>query len=85
MVNFEYPCWQKPLQQALDESDLQKVVEKLSVAKAVIFVRMQELNGSTDGHKESEAIREACKELLRIQARRLKWPVPGEILEGYEE
>ena len=72
-------------QEALDESDLQKVAEKLSFAEAAIFVRMQELNESTDGHKESEAIREACKELLKIQTRRLKWPVPGEILEGHEE
>jgi hypothetical protein len=62
-----------------------RVTEKLSVAETATFVCMQELNGSTASPKESEAIHEACKELLKIQARRPSWPVPGEPAEEYEE
>jgi hypothetical protein len=35
---------------------------------------MQELNGVSDSEKESEAIRLACREILKIQTQRLKWP-----------
>jgi hypothetical protein len=71
---FQYPSWQKPLQDAIDEPDPQKLPEKLSAAESAIFLRMQELNGVSDGDRESEAIRLACREILKIQTQRLKWP-----------
>jgi hypothetical protein len=71
---FQYPSWQKPLQEAIDEPDLQKLPEILSAAESAIFLRMQELNGASDSEKESEAIRLACREILKIQTQRLKWP-----------
>jgi hypothetical protein len=74
MSDLQYPSWQKPLQDAINEPDLQKLPEKLSIAETAIFQRMQELAASPDGNHESEAIREACKELLKIQTQRLKWP-----------
>jgi hypothetical protein len=82
---FQYPSWQKPLQEAIDERDLQKLPEKLSAAESAIFVRMQELAASSDGHRESEAIRLACKEILKIQTQRLKWPVSDGILSDCAE
>jgi hypothetical protein len=75
MSEFQYPLWQKPLQEAIDEPDLQELPEKLPAAESAIFVHMQELTASSDGHKESEAIRLACREILKIQTRRLKWPI----------
>ena len=83
--DFQYPSWQKPLQEAIDETDLEKLPERLSAAEGAIFLRMQELTASADGHKESEAIRQACEELLKIQTQRLKWPVPKGILSDCTE
>jgi hypothetical protein len=73
------------LQQAIDEPDLQKFPRKLSAAESAIFVRMQELTASSDGHKESEAIRLACKEILKIQTQRLKWPISDGMLSDCAE
>ena len=75
MSMYQYPSWQKPLQEAIDETDLQKLPEKLSAAESAIFVRMQELATSSDGRMESEAIRLACREILKIHTERLKWSV----------
>jgi hypothetical protein len=80
MSDFQYPSWQKPLQDAVSEPELQKLAEKVAIAEAAIFQRMQELVASPDGNHESGAIREACKELLKIQTRRLKWPAPDGML-----
>jgi len=85
MSVYQYPSWQKPLQEAIEESDLQKLPEKLSAAESAIFVRMQELSASPDGHKESEALRLACKEILKIQTQRLKWPVSEGMLSDCAE
>jgi hypothetical protein len=82
---FQYPSWQKPLQDAIDEPDLKKLPEKLSAAESAIFLRMQELAASSDGDSESEAIRLACRELLKIQTQRLKWPVSEGMLSDCAE
>jgi hypothetical protein len=74
MSDFLYPSWQIPLQEAVDEPDLQKLPEKLHAAEAAIFLRLQELSASSDGHNESDSIRLACREMLKIQTERLKWP-----------
>jgi hypothetical protein len=85
MSDLQYPSWQKPLQDAINEPDLQKLPEKLSIAETAIFQRMQELVTSADGEQESAAIREACKELLKIQTRRLKWPATDGMLADCQE
>ncbi len=85
MSEFQYPSWQKPLQEAVDEPDLQKLPDKLSAAESAIFVRMQELITSPDGDRESEAIRLACRELLKIQTQRLKWPASDGMLSDCAE
>jgi hypothetical protein len=85
MSNFQYPSWQQPLQEAIDETDLQKLPEKLYAAEAAIVQRMQELTTSPDGHYESEAIRQACKEILKIQTQRLNWPTVDGMLSDCAE
>ncbi|HXN17063.1 MAG TPA: hypothetical protein VN875_01915 [Candidatus Binatus sp.] len=80
MSDFQYPSWQKPLQDAISEPHLQKLAEKVAIAETAIFQRMQELVTSPGGNHESAAIREACKELLKIQTQRLKWPAPDGML-----
>jgi hypothetical protein len=85
MSDLRYPSWQKPLQDAINEPDLQKLPEKLSIAETAIFHRMQELFTSPDGDRELAAIREACKELLKIQTHRLKWPAADGMLADCQE
>jgi hypothetical protein len=80
MSDLQYQSWQRPLQDAIDEADLQKLPEKVAIAETAIFQRMQELVTSPDGNQESAAIREACKELLKIQTQRLKWPATDGML-----
>jgi hypothetical protein len=41
MSDLQYPSWQKPLQDAIYEPDLEKLPEKLSIAETAIFQRMQ--------------------------------------------
>jgi hypothetical protein len=81
---FLYPSWQKPLQEAIDEPDVQKLAERLSAAESAIFLRLQELSSSPD-ERESEAIRLACREILKIQSQRLKWPVSEGMLSDCAE
>jgi hypothetical protein len=81
MDNFQYPS-QRLLQDAIDETDLQKLPEKVTAAEGAIFLRWQELSDSDDHHEESEALRHASGELFKIQTRRLKWPISGGVVSG---
>ena len=85
MSDLRYPSWQEPLQDAVNEPDLQKLPEKLSAAEFAIFIRMQELATSPDGDRELEAIREARKRLLKIQTQRLEWPATDGMLSDCAE
>ncbi len=85
MSDLQYPSWQRPLQDAINEADLQKLPEKLAIAETAIFQRMQELVTSPHGNHESATIREACKKLLKIQTQRLKWPATDGMLADCQE
>jgi hypothetical protein len=85
MSDFQYPSWQKPLQDAISEPDLQKLAEKSAIAETAIFQRMQELITSPAGDLESAGIRQACKELLKIQTQGLKWPASDGMLADCQE
>ncbi len=81
MGEFQYP-WQRLLQDAIDETDLQKLPEKLAAAEGAIFLRWQQLTDSHNHYNESEALRLASEELLKLQTQRLKWPLPDGIVSG---
>jgi hypothetical protein len=85
MSDSPYRWWQIPLQDTISEPDLQKPAEKVAIAETAIFQRMQELITSPDDDRESAAIREACKELLKIQTQRLKWPAADGMLADCQE
>jgi hypothetical protein len=72
--------WQKTLQEALAENDPAKLRLKLEATETAIFLRVQELAQSPDGHEESEAIRRACREIAKMQTERLKWPSAFDIM-----
>ena len=74
MTNFQYSAWQNLLQEAANETDSERLSEKVQEAEAAIFLRLQELSVLPGNQQELEALQKACEELLEIQTQRLKWP-----------
>ena len=77
MSDLQFPSWERPLKEARESSDLEVVREKVEETETAIFFRLQELQNSSNGHHEREAIRRAARELLTIKCEKLKWPQPG--------
>jgi len=44
MSEYRYPAWQKPLQEALNEPNLERLSEKVHAAETTVFLRLQELS-----------------------------------------
>lgn len=76
MGSLDHSDWERLLQEAQSETNMEKLREKLEAAEVALFTRSQELFESHDAHEESAAIRRASDELLRIKTERLKWPAP---------
>jgi acetylornithine deacetylase/succinyl-diaminopimelate desuccinylase-like protein len=74
MSEFRYPAWQKPLQEAVNEPNLEKLSEKVHAAETAVLLRLQELSVLPGSQDELDALQKACEELLKIQTHRLKWP-----------
>jgi hypothetical protein len=68
------PAWEGLLHEAQSETDLEIVAEKAASAEGAMWCRVQELNASSDGHLELEAIKHGYQELLKIRTERLGWP-----------
>ena len=78
MSELRYPLWQKPYEEALLESDLQKLRERLMEAENAIFLRLQELSASTAGNRgERLAINDAILGLRSLQTKKLNFPNGG--------
>jgi hypothetical protein len=72
-----YPTsWEEPYQQALKESDEQKLTELVQAAAYAIVVRLQELENSTDNQEEPVEMKRAAADLLVIKTYELGWPDP---------
>lgn len=74
MDHMRYPAWQKPLREAIQETNQHKLLRLVGEAEAAIFQRLQELARTHDGDEESRAIHKACQDLLEIKTERLGWP-----------
>ena len=74
MGDLRFPSWEKPFREALVETDLNKLLEKIHAKEGAMFVRWQELASSNDEHVEREAMRAATEELLKLKSEKLKWP-----------
>jgi hypothetical protein len=85
MSDLQYPAWQRPLQDAVNEPRPAKAPGKSIDRRVRDIHSQQELATSRDGVRESEAIREACKQLLKIQTQRLKWPATDGMLSDCAE
>ena len=59
---------------ALDEKNLAKLGEKVAVAEAAIFQRLQELTKEADSSSERFELRQAAEKLLALKTDTLNFP-----------
>jgi hypothetical protein len=74
MAEISTASWKEPYQQALHETDKQKLAEMVQAAEAAIFRRFQELTHSPDHHEERRALDQASDQLLSLKVNQLGWP-----------
>jgi len=68
--------WKELYLQALRESDKEKLAELIDATEDAMFLRLQELEDSSDSKEERNEIRAACEDLLAIRINKLGWPSP---------
>jgi xanthine dehydrogenase molybdopterin-binding subunit B len=68
--------WKAAYQNTLEETDRDKLTQYVLETEGAIFDRIQELESSSDHHKEREEMEAAAKHLLEIKTRKLGWPNP---------
>jgi hypothetical protein len=70
--------WKESYLAALIEPDKEKLTKLVHATELAMFLRMQELVGSADGHEERKEIEAACENLLTLKSLILGWssPVP---------
>lgn len=67
MMELKYPEWQKPYRAALEEFNPIKFSSLVLETETAMFLRLQELAASSDGHEEKQAIADASHELFSIK------------------
>ena len=71
---LRYPEWQRPLQEALLESDKAKLKARVESTEAVIFERLQAISSDSNHHAEREAVEQALALLRIIKRDSLQFP-----------
>ena len=79
MVETLSRSWEQLYQEAVDETDINRLTQRVHVAEAAMFYRWQELAESKRAaeQKEHQRLQEASEGLLKIKSERLKWPGLG--------
>jgi hypothetical protein len=72
--HIKYPHWQREFEAALREGDLQSLRQRVDVAEAALFLRLQALVGNPEGNEERQAITDAIETLRAIQREKLGYP-----------
>ena len=71
---MKYPHWHREFEAALLEADPQTLRQRVDAAEAAIFLRLQALVESAQGHAEQQAISDAIRTLRTIQREKLGYP-----------
>jgi hypothetical protein len=66
--------WQQKFQAALLEGDRKRLPQLVEAAEAAIFLRLQSLVNSPDGHVERAALTDAMRTLRVIQTEKMHYP-----------
>jgi hypothetical protein len=72
--HIKYPHWQREFEAALREVDPQSLRQRVDVAEAALFLRLQALVGNPEGNEERQAITDAIETLRAIQSEKLGYP-----------
>jgi hypothetical protein len=80
MANSRSSSWKEPYLAALKESDIEKLTALVHATELAMYLRLQELASSADGHEERKEIEVANGNLLTVKTLILGWssPVPCE-------
>jgi hypothetical protein len=71
---LKFPKWQKLCQEALVELDPDKLKERVLIAEAAVYVRLQELAQSPDGQEERQALIDVTSSLRYLKRDVLRYP-----------
>jgi hypothetical protein len=71
---LKFPKWQKLCQEALVELDPEKLKERVLIAEAAVYMRLQKLAQSPDGHEERQALIDVTSSLRYLKRDVLKYP-----------
>jgi hypothetical protein len=71
---LRFPEWQAPLQEFLLEFDGEKMLEKMHNVEILIFERLQQLDGESDGRTERDALNDALSILRIFKREKLGFP-----------
>jgi hypothetical protein len=71
---LRYPEWQRPLQEALMESDKAKLKARVESAETIIFRRLQAISHDSNHHAERDAVEHALSLLRTIKRDSLQFP-----------
>ena len=74
MVERGARMWREPFEQALKQTDPQKLGDLVVQAEAAIYERFEKLQNSSDCDEELRAIKVATDQLLALKVNRLGWP-----------
>jgi hypothetical protein len=74
MSELRYPEWQKPFDDAISETDKQKLQAKVLFAEWKIYQRLEAISTNGDHAEERSAIIDAMNELLTLKFDRLNYP-----------
>jgi CheY-like chemotaxis protein len=71
---FEFPKWEYLYNQMCTESDIDRLTKLVANVEEALFRRVQDINDDPPQSKESDAMKRATNNLLRIQIEMLGWP-----------
>jgi hypothetical protein len=72
MSDLEFPDWQGPYLEALMETDQGKLVGRVDVAERAIFLRLKEIQSSSQRRSEEQAIENALMGLTFLRRETLE-------------
>ena len=72
--HIKYPHWQREFEAALREGDPQSLRQRVDVAEAALFLRLQALVGNPEENEERQALTDAIETLRAIQREKLGYP-----------
>jgi hypothetical protein len=73
--------WQQKFEAALLEADPQQLPQLVEMAEAAVFLRLQSLANSPDGHVEQNALNDAMRTLRVIQTKSPRVKPPPRLIE----